>query len=67
LRIAESTGDRATEADLLGRLAIIAANRLRLDVALDYGLRAVAAARASADEHALAAGLDGLKIAYLSG
>jgi DNA-binding SARP family transcriptional activator len=66
LRIAESTGDRATEADLLGRLAIIAANRLRLDAALDYGLRAVAAARASADEHALAAGLDGLKIAYLS-
>ena len=66
LRIAESIGDRATEADLLGRLAIIAANRLRLDVALDYGLRAVAAARASADEHALAAGLDGLKIAYLS-
>ena len=66
LRIAESIGDRATEADLLGRLAIIAANRLRLDEALDYGLRAVAAARASADEHALAAGLDGLKIAYLS-
>ena len=66
LRIAESTGDRAIEADLLGRLAIIAANRLRLDEALDYGLRAVAAARASADEHALAAGLDGLKIAYLS-
>jgi len=66
LRIAESTGDRAIEADLLGRLAIIAANRLRLDVALDYGLRAVAAARASADERALAAGLDGLKIAYLS-
>ncbi len=66
LRIAESTGDPATEADLLGRLAIIAANRLRLDVALDYGLRAVAAARASMDEHALAAGLDGLKIAYLS-
>jgi tetratricopeptide (TPR) repeat protein len=66
LRIAESTGDRATEADLLGRLAIIAANRLRLDEALDYGLRAVAAARASSDEHALAAGLDGLKIAYLS-
>ena len=66
LRIAESTGDRAIEADLLGRLAIIAANRLRLDEALDYGLRAVAAARASADQHALAAGLDGLKIAYLS-
>ena len=66
LRIAESLGDRATEADLLGRLAIIAANRLRLDAALDYGLRAVAAARTSADEQALAAALDGLKIAYLS-
>ena len=66
LRIAESTGDRAIEADLLGRLAIIAANRLRLDEALDYGLRAVAAARASADSRALAAALDGLKIAYLS-
>jgi DNA-binding SARP family transcriptional activator/predicted ATPase len=66
LRIAESLGDRAAEADLLGRLAIIAANRLRLQAALDYGLRAVKAARASRDEHALAAGLDGLKIAYLS-
>jgi DNA-binding SARP family transcriptional activator/predicted ATPase len=66
LRIAESLGDRATEADLLARLAIIAANRLQLDAALDYGLRAVAAGRASADEHALAGGLDALKIAYLS-
>ncbi len=66
LRIAESLGDRASEADLLSRLAIIAANRLRLDAALDFGLRAVAAARASADDQALAAGLDGLKLAYLS-
>jgi DNA-binding SARP family transcriptional activator len=66
LRIAESLGDRASEADLLSRLAIIAANRLRLGAALDYGLRAVAAARASADDRALAAGLDGLKLAYLS-
>ena len=66
LRIAESLGDRATEADLLSRLAIIAANRLRLDAALDYSLRAVAAARACADEQALAAGLDGLKLAYLN-
>jgi DNA-binding SARP family transcriptional activator len=65
LRIAESLGDRASEAALLSRLAVIAANRLRLDAALDYGVRAVAAARASADERALAAGLDGLKIAYL--
>jgi DNA-binding SARP family transcriptional activator len=66
LRIAESLGDRASEADLLSRLAILAANRLRLDAALDHSLRAVAAARASADEQALAAGLDGLKLAYLN-
>jgi DNA-binding SARP family transcriptional activator len=66
LRIAESLGDRASEAQLLSRLAIIAANRLRLDTALDYGLRAVAAGRAAADDQALAAGLDGLKLVYLS-
>jgi DNA-binding SARP family transcriptional activator/tetratricopeptide (TPR) repeat protein len=66
LRIAESLGDRASEAQLLSRLAIIAANRLRLDAALDYGLRAVAAGRAAADDQALAAGLDGLKLVYLS-
>ncbi|MGB6578371.1 MAG: hypothetical protein WBF34_10660 [Streptosporangiaceae bacterium] len=66
LRIAESLGDRASEADMLSRLAIIAGNRLRLDAALDYGLRAVAAGRAAADDQALAAGLDGLKFAYLS-
>jgi DNA-binding SARP family transcriptional activator len=66
LRIAESLGDRASEATFLSRLAVIAANRLRLDVALDYGLRAVAAGRAAADDQALADGLDGLKITYLS-
>jgi len=66
LRIAESLGDRASEADLLARLAVTAANRLQLVAALDYGRRAVAAARASADEQALAAGLDGLKIARLA-
>jgi len=49
----------------LSRLAAISANRLRLGKALDYGLRAVTAARASADEQALAAGLDGLKTAHL--
>lgn len=51
---------------MLSRLAIIAANRLRLDVALDYGLRGVAAGRAAADDQALAAGLDGLKTVCLS-
>jgi DNA-binding SARP family transcriptional activator len=66
LRIAESLGDRASEAQLLSRLAIIAANQLRLDTALDYGLRSVAAGRAAADDQALAAGLDGLKLVYLS-
>ena len=66
LRIAESLGDRASEANFLSRLAVIAANRLRLDMAVGYGLRAVAAARSAADDQALAQGLDGLKITYLS-
>ena len=66
LRIAESLGDRGSEANMLSRLAVIAANRLRLDAALDYGRRAVAIGRAAADDQALAAGLDGLKIACLS-
>ena len=39
LRIAESLGDRASEANMLSQLAILAANRLRLDEALDRGLR----------------------------
>jgi len=66
LRIAESLGDRASEANFLSRLGVIAANRLQLDAALGYGLRAVAAGRAGADEQALADGLDGLKTACLS-
>jgi tetratricopeptide (TPR) repeat protein len=45
---------------------VVATHRLRLDLALDYGLRAVAAGRVAADEHALAMGLDGLKTAYLN-
>jgi len=66
LRIAVSLGDRASEANMLSRLAVIAANRLQLGAALDYGRRAAAAGRAAADDQALTSGLDGLKIAYLS-
>jgi tetratricopeptide (TPR) repeat protein len=51
---------------MLSRLAIIAANRLRLDAALDQGLQGVAAGRAATDDHALAAGLDGLKTVYVN-
>jgi DNA-binding SARP family transcriptional activator len=61
LRLAELLGDQAAAADLLGRLAIIAANRLRFDLALDYGQRAAAAGRAAGNDQALASGLDGLK------
>ena len=64
LRIAESIGDRSAQANLLARLAILAANRLGYDAALDYAVRAVAAARAAGDDEALAAGLDGLKTVY---
>jgi DNA-binding SARP family transcriptional activator/predicted ATPase len=66
LRIAESLGDRASEANMISQLAILAANRLRLDEALDRGLRGVAAGRMAADDHALASGLDGLKTVYLN-
>jgi DNA-binding SARP family transcriptional activator/tetratricopeptide (TPR) repeat protein len=64
LRLAELLGDQAAAADLLARLAIVATNRLQFDRALDYGRRATAAGRAACDEHALAAGLDGLKTAH---
>ncbi len=64
LRLAELLGDQAAAADLLGRLAIIAASRLQFDLALDYGQRAAAAGRAALDDQALAAGLDGLKAAH---
>jgi len=66
LRIAESLGDRASEAHMLSQLAILAANRLRLDAAVDRGLRGVAAGRMAADDHALASSLDGLKTVYLN-
>jgi DNA-binding SARP family transcriptional activator len=64
IQIAEALGDRAVEADMLARLAVIACNRLRFTEALSYGHRAVAAARASIDDYALAMALDGLKTPY---
>src|SRR6185312_17143597 len=64
LTIAESLGDRAAQADLLGRLAILNTKRLRLAKAVDLGRRAVAAGRAARSERALVRGLDGLKCAY---
>ena len=64
LSIARSLGDRAAQAQFLGLLAVLAANGLRYDLALDYGLRAVKAGRAADDDQALASGLDGLKTVY---
>ncbi len=63
-RIARTLGDRASEADLLARLAVVDSNRLRFDLAVRYGRTAVAAARAGRDDDALAAALDGLKTAF---
>lgn len=67
LAIAESFGDRAAEAGLLARLAIVASNRLCFTEAIAHGRRAVVAGRLAGDERALALGLDGLKtsLAYL--
>jgi DNA-binding SARP family transcriptional activator len=65
LHIAESLGDRASEAAFLSRLAVVATSRLRLGAGLAYGQRAAAAGRAGGTEQALADGLDGLKNAYL--
>ncbi|MEJ2886909.1 hypothetical protein [Actinomycetospora aeridis] len=64
LRRAASVGDRAAEADLRARLAVLATHDLRFGEALEQGRRAVAAGRAAGDGHALLAGLDGLRTVY---
>ena len=64
LRIAEGLGDRHNESDMLARLAVIAANRLRFTDATGYGQRALHAARMSNDDRVVAIALDGLKTAY---
>ncbi|MGD9986695.1 ATP-binding protein [Pseudonocardia sp.] len=61
LAIAESLGDDAVAAELLGWSAVLSTNRLRFAEALRSSERAVAAARAAASEAALAAALDGRK------
>lgn len=67
LHLATSLGDRGMQADLLARLAVITSNALRFDEAVEHGRRAVAAARASGQDDALAAALDGQKtsLAYI--
>lgn len=64
LRRAATLGDRVAEADLRGRLAVLATNDLRFGEALDQGRRAVAVARETGGDRALLVGLDGLKTAY---
>ncbi len=61
LALAGEVGDRRVAAELGARLAVLSVSSLRFDDAETYAERAVAAGRASGDEHALAAGLDGLK------
>jgi DNA-binding SARP family transcriptional activator len=67
LSIATALSDRAAEANLRARLAIYAVSGLRFDEAVEQGRLAVRAARASGDDEALAAALDGQKasVAYL--
>ena len=64
LRLAAALGDREVEVALLARLGIVECNRLDFRAGLDYGLRAVRAARSSGEAPAVAAALDGLKTAY---
>jgi DNA-binding SARP family transcriptional activator/tetratricopeptide (TPR) repeat protein len=64
LHLAEQLGDRGAEARVLGWLAILNCNQLRFADAYANGQRAQAAARASGDEGALLAALDGLKSVY---
>jgi DNA-binding SARP family transcriptional activator len=64
LELARRLGDEAVAADLLGRLAVLTANRLDFVAARAHGLAAVQAGRASGDPAALRRGLDGLKTSY---
>ena len=61
LRLAGELGDRIAESDFAARLAVLEVSRLRFDLALDHGRRAIKVARSASDDRALAIGLDGLK------
>jgi tetratricopeptide (TPR) repeat protein len=63
--IAREIGDDRARANSLSRLAILDANRLRLDRALEEGREALIIARAHGDEEILGLALDGLKLAEL--
>ena len=67
LSLATALSDRASEAFLRARLAIYAVSGLRFTEAITQGGLAVRAARASGNEQALAAALDGYKsaVAYV--
>ncbi|HET8583025.1 MAG TPA: AAA family ATPase [Jatrophihabitans sp.] len=64
LRIAQSLGDRTREADALGRLAILATNRLDFVQGLDLAERALHVGRAAGPGHGLVFGLDAMKNVY---
>ncbi|HTW21881.1 MAG TPA: AAA family ATPase [Mycobacteriales bacterium] len=67
LRLAAGLSDRVMEADLRAWMAVLAANDLRFADSVEHGMLAVAAGRASGDDEALAAALDGRKtsLAYI--
>ena len=66
LSLAQAAGNEVAQAALLGRLAIESVRRMQFVEAQEYGERALAGARASGDERAVARALDGLKLVTLS-
>ena len=64
LALAQTLADRSVEVDLLSRLAVLSANRLRFTESLEYSRRSVTIARVVRDDRVLAAALDGLKTGY---
>jgi DNA-binding SARP family transcriptional activator/tetratricopeptide (TPR) repeat protein len=67
LALAGDLGDRAGEADVLGRLAVLCCSRLDFTQARALADRALAAGRAAGDDAAVVLGLDAVKtsLAYL--